>query len=174
MSRTVCNCGITGAASGPRDNFPPGSAAPPQAKARSLSKCLGLNNLCCACNRTGGLASQPATCQAVPPPHYPLLAPVLLRCCSGITLMWIAIHVRVIPEQYRSNKLVVSLQQACPRLTGPAPTLSIENSGEPRRAPRVVGRTTCTETRGSSGTMGPSALHISPKIVLPQCRLPGR
>ena len=37
-----------------------------------------------------------------------LLAGVLLRYCSGITLMWIGIHVRVIPEQYRSNKLVGS------------------------------------------------------------------
>jgi len=37
----------------------------------------------------------------------------LLRYCSGITLMWIAIHIRVIPEQYRSNKPVPSLCQAC-------------------------------------------------------------
>ena len=28
---------------------------------------------------------------------------LLLRYCSGITLTWIAIHIRVIPEQHRSN-----------------------------------------------------------------------
>ena len=39
---------------------------------------------------------------------YPLPAPVLLRYCSGTTLMWIVIHIRVVPEQYRSNKLVGS------------------------------------------------------------------
>ena len=43
---------------------------------------------------------------------YWLPTGLLLRYCSGITPRWIAIHVRVIPEQYRSNKPVGSQYRA--------------------------------------------------------------